>query len=65
MNVSAETQLEPDIETYSANSSALIQAICYKNALVNKIKSQQLKSSSENIKEFESEESSALGILDN
>ena len=39
MNGAAETQPEPDIETYSAISSALIQAICYVNTFINKTKS--------------------------
>ena len=48
MNGGAETQPEPNIETYTAISSALIQAICYANTILNKNKSQNTKSSSEN-----------------
>ena len=39
MNGEAQTHPEPEIETYTAISSALIQAICYVNTFINKTKS--------------------------
>lgn len=56
---------QPDIETYSAISSALMQAICYANAFINKTKSLQSKSSSEFVQQEQPDEPSTLGILDN